>query len=390
MSIHPTNLETLFHYYYHLPPLYRWSLEEKNVQNLELELTTCLDFKEKSCRTSFYFGGFDSHKDFSSLMPIIQDLQDHMLSLEHRFSKQGHLEISLDPSYLRHDYDTFTTCVQEFVCEDDHDQIMMLNKQPIVHIPNTAILETNRQSQPQDHALHQVYHSCTYIREDDYAKKVDFDLFNPLYDIVLYDDVTNKWSNQLYEDPFNSIDTYDKFSFENPHEVNQYLELENVHSNTFFQLKEVKKFDFIMHTLLMSIASFDNDNEFKCIDMILNNLYYPLHYDDPIPGGEIATTCITMFDESIDPTFDIQTLNLKPEIFNLINAFKVRYNDHLVGWHVLHDDNHLFWVLIGLLPLLYASFGWHVGNFFVRKVFQVMIPACKVNNVFLYAKCYPT
>jgi hypothetical protein len=89
MSIHPTNLASLLHYYDLLPPLYHWWLEEKNVQNLELALITCLDFEEQSHRTSFSFGGSDSHKDLSSLMPIIQDLQNHMLSLEHRFSKQA-------------------------------------------------------------------------------------------------------------------------------------------------------------------------------------------------------------------------------------------------------------------------------------------------------------
>jgi hypothetical protein len=52
-SIPPTNLASLLHYYELLPPLYRWRLEEKNVQNLELALSTCLDFKEKICRTSY-------------------------------------------------------------------------------------------------------------------------------------------------------------------------------------------------------------------------------------------------------------------------------------------------------------------------------------------------
>jgi hypothetical protein len=40
----PTNLISLLHYYELLPPLYRWRLEEKNVQNLELALSTYLNF----------------------------------------------------------------------------------------------------------------------------------------------------------------------------------------------------------------------------------------------------------------------------------------------------------------------------------------------------------
>jgi hypothetical protein len=92
-------------------------------------------------------------------MHVIQDLQNHMLSLEHRFSKQTHLEISLDPSYLKPNYDTFTTNDEEFGCNEDHDHILMLNDQPISHIPNTTILETNRQTQSQDHGLPQISHS---------------------------------------------------------------------------------------------------------------------------------------------------------------------------------------------------------------------------------------
>jgi hypothetical protein len=63
MSIFPTNLTTLFHYYDLLPPLYRWQLEEKKFQDLDLSLITFLDFKEKFCRKGFSFGGYDSQKD---------------------------------------------------------------------------------------------------------------------------------------------------------------------------------------------------------------------------------------------------------------------------------------------------------------------------------------
>ena len=59
MSIHPTNLVALLHYYELLPPLYRWWLEEKNVQNLEIALTILLDFEEKIRRTGFSFGIHD-------------------------------------------------------------------------------------------------------------------------------------------------------------------------------------------------------------------------------------------------------------------------------------------------------------------------------------------
>jgi hypothetical protein len=129
------------------------------MQNLELDLTTFLDFKEQSRITGFSFDGYNFHKKMLSLMPIIQDLQNHMLSLEHQFLKQTHLVISLDPFYLKPNYDTFTTSDEEFGCNEYHDHILILNDQPISHIPNTNILETNRQNKSQYHGLPQISHS---------------------------------------------------------------------------------------------------------------------------------------------------------------------------------------------------------------------------------------
>jgi hypothetical protein len=117
MNIFPTNLVSLLHCYDVLPPLYRWPLEEKNVQNLELALNTCLDFEEQSRRTGFSFGVSDSHKYLSSLITIIKDLQDRMLFLEYQSSNHAYLERSLEPSFLRTNYNTFITCDQELGCE---------------------------------------------------------------------------------------------------------------------------------------------------------------------------------------------------------------------------------------------------------------------------------
>jgi hypothetical protein len=70
--IFPTNLVALLHYYELFPPLYRWWLEEKNVQNLELALSTCLNFEEQNRRTGYSFGIYDSHKELSSLIPSLR------------------------------------------------------------------------------------------------------------------------------------------------------------------------------------------------------------------------------------------------------------------------------------------------------------------------------
>jgi hypothetical protein len=70
---------------------------------------------------------------------------------------------------------------------------MMFNNQPIHYLPNATILETNRQIQSQDHGLLQIFNSCVYNGEVYHAKKkVNFDLFNPLYKTFLFDDVINE------------------------------------------------------------------------------------------------------------------------------------------------------------------------------------------------------
>jgi hypothetical protein len=97
-----------------------------------------------------------------------------------------------------------------------------------------------------------------------------------------------------------------------------------------------------------------------------------------------------MFDESIDPILDIETSNHKPDVLDPIDAFSIRCKAHLVGWKVLQDGNQFFWVLISLFPSPYASVGWQVGEISLCNAFQVMNPACKTNDVFLYAKCHPT
>jgi hypothetical protein len=101
--IRPTNLVALLHYYELLPPLYRWQLEEKNVQNLELFLSTCLDFEEKIRRTCYSFGIYDSHKELSSLILVIKSLQDHMFFLESQSSNHAG-SISQEPSLLGPNY----------------------------------------------------------------------------------------------------------------------------------------------------------------------------------------------------------------------------------------------------------------------------------------------
>jgi hypothetical protein len=107
--------------------------------------------------------------------------------------------------------------------------------------------------------------------------------------------------------------------------------------------------------------------------MFLNPLYESsLHYDDPICDEKIPKDDINMFDECLDHIFDIQILNHKYEVLDPIDTFNVRCKTHLVGWHILEDGDHFFWVLIGHFLSPYVSVGWHVGKISFRKVFLVM------------------
>jgi hypothetical protein len=111
MSIHPTNLAALLYYYQILPPLYRWKLEENNVQNPQLSLTTFLNFKEKICRTSFSFGIHNSHKDLSSLKNQSQDHLSSRASYPHAYNgKFDYADEEINSNYVKPIYDTFLFC----------------------------------------------------------------------------------------------------------------------------------------------------------------------------------------------------------------------------------------------------------------------------------------
>jgi hypothetical protein len=254
-----------------------------------------------------------------------------------------------------------------------------LTNQFISHVQNITFLETNRQIQPQDHDLSQIFHSYTYNEEVDYENKDDVDLYSPLYDKVCYVD---EWSNQIDEDSFDFIDTQDVFPFEDPYEVNQYFEIHNAFSNPLFQLEEINHLD-IDTPIDMCTLSFDNDDDFKGIPRFLNPLYESyLYYDDPIYDRKIPKDDINIFDEFIDHIFDIQTLNLKPQVLDPIDDFNVRCKSHLVGWQVLQDGNQFFWILIGPLHAMYALIGQHSSP----NSLQTINPTWGFKDAFLYAK----
>jgi hypothetical protein len=156
----------------------------------------------------------------SSLILIIKDLQYLILSLEYQSSNHAYLEITLDPSFPGPNHDIFIACDQDLGCKEDHDDIMMLNDQPSSKISNT-ILEPNKQTQLQDHSSTQIFHSCTYRDEVDFAKEdIDLDLLYPLYEKVIFNDVTYERSNQDNEVSYAFIDTCDESSSKYSHNDN--------------------------------------------------------------------------------------------------------------------------------------------------------------------------
>jgi hypothetical protein len=285
LSILPTNLDSLLHYYELLPPLYRWRLEENNVQNLELALSTCLDFEEKIRRTGYSFGIHDSHKDLSSLIIVIKSLQDHMFFLESQSSNHAG-SMSWEPSLLGPIYNEFTICGQELGCEEDHDYIMMLSDQSTSHIPNITPLKPHEKTQPQNHLSFRASYPHAYDGEFDYAvEEVNFDHVKHIYDTFLFVEDANEWSKQIDEDHHDFNDTSEESSCEDIYEFNQGLKLYKIFANPLFQSKEVKELDTIGYVPSRCTFYFNDDDYFKNIPMFFNPYYeLSLSHDDPIPG----------------------------------------------------------------------------------------------------------
>jgi hypothetical protein len=235
-----TNLASLLHYYEFIPPLYRWRLEEKNVQSLELVLSTFLDFEEKIHRTCYSFGIHDSHKGFSSLIPFINSLQDRMFFLESQYL--NHVgSMSWDPSLLISNYNESTNCGQEFRCGEDHDYIMMLNDQSTSHIPNIILLKPHKKTQPQDHLSFQASYLHLYDGEIDYAvEDINYEYVKPMYDTFLFVDDVIHSSRQDDEYSYEFHDTCDWSASEDFHEFNRDLKLYDIIVNPLFQLREVR------------------------------------------------------------------------------------------------------------------------------------------------------
>jgi hypothetical protein len=91
-----------------------------------------------------------------------------------------------------------------------------------------------------------------------------------------------------------------------------------------------------------------------------------------------------------DFIIDIEIPNHHSNALDHTHVSDIKPKYHLVGWQVLQDDDHIFWILIGPSPLPHASVGWKGDQNSSCIVLQVKTHPYKIDDAFLYAKCQPT
>jgi hypothetical protein len=161
-------------------------------------------------------------------------------------------------------------------------------------------------------------------------------------------------------------------------------------TNPLFQFKEVEEFNDDIHVSLACMISFDDD-KFKRIPMHLNPLFSPSVHGISFPDQEIVNDDLIMLEEPINSILNIKTSNHHSNIImDHAHVFNIKPKSRLVGWQVLQDGNHFFWILIGSLPLLHALVGWQGDQYALCIIFQFMNHTSKIDDAFLYAKCHPT
>jgi hypothetical protein len=82
--IRPQNQATFMHYYNALPSPYRHRLEEKAIDNLGSALHTSLEYEEKLERTCLPQGELVKQIDMSTLLQLVQDMNNHMIAYERK------------------------------------------------------------------------------------------------------------------------------------------------------------------------------------------------------------------------------------------------------------------------------------------------------------------
>jgi hypothetical protein len=165
--------------------------------------------------------------------------------------------------------------------------------------------------------------------------------------------------------------------------------LQNPFANPFFQFRQVEEINDNSHVSLACMISFDDD-KFERTPMHLNPLFSPSLHGISFPNQEIVNDDLIMLKEPINSTLFIKTSNHHSNVMDHAHVFNIKPKSCLVGWHILQDGNHFFWVLIGSLPLLHALGGWQHDQYALCIVFQFMNHTSKIDYAFFYAKYNPT
>jgi hypothetical protein len=80
----PQNQATSMHYYNALPSPYRHRIEEKSIDNLGSTLHTCLKYEKQLERTGLPKGDSIKQTYMSSLLQLVQDMNNQMISYERK------------------------------------------------------------------------------------------------------------------------------------------------------------------------------------------------------------------------------------------------------------------------------------------------------------------
>jgi hypothetical protein len=156
-----------------------------------------------------------------------------------------------------------------------------------------------------------------------------------------------------------------------------------------FQLKEVEEFNEDIHVSLACTTSFDDD-EFKRIPMHFNPLFSPSVHGSFFHNQEILNDDLIILKYPINSILNIKISNHHSNIINHAHVSNIKSNSRLVGWQIVQDGNHFFWILTGTLPLLHVVVGWKGDQYALCIVSQFMNHTYKIDDAFLYAKCHPT
>jgi hypothetical protein len=80
----PQNQAAFMNYYNSPPSPYHHRLEEKSIDNLGSTLHTCLEYEEKLERTCLPKGDSIKQTDISSLLQLVQDMTNRMITYERK------------------------------------------------------------------------------------------------------------------------------------------------------------------------------------------------------------------------------------------------------------------------------------------------------------------